>query len=618
MEPVSHAHSPAPADAGQIVLGRYRLGPRLGAGGMGVVYRARDEHLERDVAVKRIAVGHDPDGRGEREALAAARLSHAGIVALFESGRDEDAVYLVSELVEGPTLAELLRDGELSDRDVLRIGSTLCAALAHAHARRVIHRDVKPSNVICPRSAEGLGTAKLTDFGIARMADHDVLTRTGDIIGTLAYMAPEQARGEQITGAADVYALGVVLYEALTGVNPVRAGNPAATARRVGMRLAPLGRVRRDLPAELCRAIDGAVAVEPAARCTLAALRRALEDSVDVVGDTPGPIAGSALDTIARPALTRTRVQRPRDRRDRREERAPRRPRAPPPPPRAAYPDDRDEPAPLPGRTRLAGPPRLLAAAAAAALAAAVLSQAGPRPPLTPAAVAAIAAAAVLLLPRLGWLLGAGALITWLAVTVPGVALLAAVALVPVPVLLARRGRAWSLPAAAPLLGLAGLAGAWPALAGQASRWPARAALGALGGWWLALAEVLTADRLGLGAPRDVLARSAWEGSAFDATQHALAPLVAGGGLALAALWGLAAALLPVLVRGRSAALDLVGAAAWAAGLAAATQALSAALVLDPPRGLVAGALAGGVIAVAARAVRAPAAQGGESERVYG
>ena len=414
MEPVFHAHSPAPADAGQIVLGRYRLGARLGAGGMGVVYRARDEHLERDVAVKRIAIGHDPDGRGEREALAAARLSHAGIVALYESGRDEDAVYLVSELVEGPTLADLLRDGELSDRDVLRIGSTLCAALAHAHKRGVIHRDVKPSNVICPCSDDGvLGTAKLTDFGIARMADHDVLTRTGDIIGTLAYMAPEQARGKKITGAADVYALGVVLYEALTGVNPVRAGNPAATARRVGMRLAPLGRVRRDLPAELCRAIDAAVAVEPEARGKLAALRRALEDSIDAVGDTVGPIAGSALDTIARPALTRTRtrVQRRRDRHDERAERPPRRPRREPPAaaraPRPRALRRRDAGAgPAAARPRLGPWPRVLAAAATALLAAAALSEAGPRPPLEPAAGAALAAAAVLLLPRLGWLLG--------------------------------------------------------------------------------------------------------------------------------------------------------------------------------------------------------------------
>ena len=320
MEPVFHAHSPATspsADAGQIVLGRYRLGARLGAGGMGVVYRARDEHLERDVAVKRIAIGHDPDGRGEREALAAARLSHAGIVALYESGRDEDAVYLVSELVEGPTLADLLRDGELSDRDVLRIGATLCAALAHAHKRGVIHRDVKPSNVICPGADEGvLGTAKLTDFGIARMADHDVLTRTGDIIGTLAYMAPEQARGQEITGAADVYALGVVLYEALTGVNPIRAGNPAATARRVGMRLAPL-RPRaarsagRAVPRDRRRGGGRAGGARQARRAAPRA------GGLDRRGRRRrGPIAGGALDTIARPALTRTRtrLQRRRDR----------------------------------------------------------------------------------------------------------------------------------------------------------------------------------------------------------------------------------------------------------------------------------------------------------------
>jgi serine/threonine protein kinase len=264
-EPVPHAHTPAPAAVvGELVLARYRLGRRLGAGGMGVVYLARDERLEREVAVKRIAVEHDLDGRGEREAIAAARLSHPGIVALYESGRDDEALYLVSELVRGRTLADLERGGALSDRDVLLIGVTLCGALEHAHARGVIHRDVKPSNIICPdEPEEGGGVAKLTDFGIARMADGDVLTRTGDIIGTLAYMAPEQARGERLDGAADVYALGLVLYEALAGVNPVRAGNPAATARRVGMRLPPLVRARRDLPPGLCRTIDGAVLPEP-------------------------------------------------------------------------------------------------------------------------------------------------------------------------------------------------------------------------------------------------------------------------------------------------------------------------------------------------------------------
>ena len=181
-------------------------------------------------------------------------------------------------------------------------------------------------------------------------------------------------------------------------------------------------------------------------------------------------------------------------------------------------------------------------------------------------------------------------------------ALLAALAAVPVPVLLAGRATTWSLPAAAPLLGAIGMAGAWPALAGQAARWQVRAALGALGGWWLSLAELLASDRLVFGAPQEVLIPEAWEGSALAATRDALWPLLAGGGLALAALWGLAAVALPLFVRGRSAALDLVGAAAWAGALAAATGALAEALVLDSPRGLVLGAVASGVIAVAARA----------------
>jgi hypothetical protein len=565
---------------------------------MGVVHRARDEHLERDVAVKRIAIEHDPDGRGEREALAAARLSHAGIVALYESGRDEDAVYLVSELVEGATLAHLLRDGELSDRDVLRIGATLCGALSHAHARGVIHRDVKPSNIMCPERDEGFATAKLTDFGIARMADHDVLTRTGDIIGTLAYMAPEQSRGEKITGAADVYALGVVLYEALAGVNPIRAGNPAATARRVGMRLPPLGRVRRDLPAELCRAVDAAVAIEPAARTGLGALRRALEASIDEVGDVAGPIAGGALDTLALPALTRTRTRR----KDLRSPRPARRLRAQPHDRQASR--EHDDEAAQGARGARGGGLRVLAAAGAAALAGGALAWLGPPPPLQPAAGAAIVAGAVLLLPRLGWMLAAAALLAWLAVPAPGVALLVALALVPVPALLLRRGTVWSLPAAAPLLGAIGLAGAWPALAGQSSRWPVRATLGALGGWWLALGELLSSERLVFGPASDVRPRGAWEGSAVEATQHALWPMLAGGALALAALWALAAVVLPLLVRGRSAALDIVAAAGWAAALAAATQALSEALVLPAPRGLVLGAVGAGVLAVAARAVR--------------
>jgi hypothetical protein len=566
---------------------------------MGVVYLARDERLEREVAVKRIAVEHDLDGRGEREAIAAARLSYPGIVALYESGRDDAALYLVSELVRGRTLAQLERDGELSDLAVVRIGVTLCGALEHAHARGVIHRDVKPSNIICPDDPEGGGgVAKLTDFGIARMADGDVLTRTGDIIGTLAYMAPEQALGARLDGAADVYALGVVLYEALAGVNPVRAGNPAATARRVGMRLPALGRVRRDLPPGLCRALDAAVEPEPGARTSLQVLRAALTAATDHVSDVVGPIAGGGADDLARAAprpptaVTRRRA-------------AP----APAPPPRRERGLSRPALAPLRADEpeRAPWPPlatRAAAALAAAGLAAAALGRLGPQPPLQALAGACVAAAAVLLLPRLGWLLATAALLAWLAVAAPGVALLVGLAAAPVPVLLHRRGTAWSLPALAPLLGAAGLAGAWPALAGQAARWPARAALGALGGWWLALAEALTDDQLLAGPAPGVGARAAWEGSALDAAREAVWPLLSAGALAFAVLWALAAIVLPLLVRGRSAALDLVGAAGWAAALAAATQALAEALLLDPPRGLAAGAVGAGAVAVAARAVR--------------
>ncbi|MEA2288288.1 MAG: eukaryotic-like serine/threonine-protein kinase, partial [Solirubrobacteraceae bacterium] len=235
--------------APELVLDRYRLVRRLGAGGFGVVWLAHDERLDRAVAVKRIAMHDAAAGpRAEREAKAAARLAHPGIVALYESGRDEDAVYLVSELVRGRTLGELMAEGALSDRDVLRVGVALCDALGHAHGRGVVHRDVKPGNVMIPdRPHDGAGVAKLTDFGVARIAGDDVLTRTGDVVGTLAYMAPEQAEGREAGEEADLYALALVLYEALAGVNPVRGRGAASTARRVGARLPALGRLRRDL-----------------------------------------------------------------------------------------------------------------------------------------------------------------------------------------------------------------------------------------------------------------------------------------------------------------------------------------------------------------------------------
>src|SRR4051812_17917364 len=223
-----------------LILGRYRMTGRLGSGGFGTVYAARDERLRRDVAIKVIPRVETDDDRAGREARVAARLNHPNVVALYELGFDEASVYLVSELVEGRTLAELIAEDALSDRDIARIGAALCDGLAHAHERGVVHRDVKPQNVmVVAEPARGSGFAKLTDFGVAHLAGDEPLTRTGDVVGTLAYMAPEQAEGKRIDERCDLYSLALVLYEALAGANPVRAGSPAATARPAGTLLPP-------------------------------------------------------------------------------------------------------------------------------------------------------------------------------------------------------------------------------------------------------------------------------------------------------------------------------------------------------------------------------------------
>src|SRR5436190_1213839 len=275
---LTHALEPGAARA--LVLDRYRLERRIGHGGFGVVWLAFDEKLEREVAVKVIPREDDDPvpQRAAREARVAARLNHPGIVGLYELASDEDAVYLVSELVPGRTLAELMRAGAVSDRDVARIGVALCDALAHAHARKDIHRDVKPQNVmVVDEPAAGAGFAKLADFGVAHLAVGDPLTRTGDVVGTLAYMAPEQAEGERVTTAADVYSLALTLYEAWTGINPVRANSPMGTARRLGTVLPPLRSRRRELPEGLGRAIDAALDPDPERRPTIRQLRSALE-----------------------------------------------------------------------------------------------------------------------------------------------------------------------------------------------------------------------------------------------------------------------------------------------------------------------------------------------------
>jgi eukaryotic-like serine/threonine-protein kinase len=568
-------------NANTLVLGRYRLCERLGAGGFGVVWSAYDEQLHREVAVKRIWLHpdgpshghqHDPPApapalsgkargssfpiprdppaeRAAREAQATARLSHPAIVALYEAQAEGEAFYLISELVHGDTLGALLADGELCDEEALAIGVALAGALEHAHARGVIHRDVKPHNILVPHDLleRAVGVAKLTDFGGALLAGEDVLTRTGDVLGTLAYMAPEQSEGREATAQTDLYSLALVLYEALSGVNPVRGANPADTARRIGGELPSLDRYRRDLPGETNHALDTALAPNPQQRGTLPALREALEETLE------GGLA-----------RRRPRFRAPRS--------APVRAPA----------------APLPTR---AGPRE------------AVRSQSK-----------AVPSQSILCVPRAGWLTAAVAAAVWQSVTGrPGFALLVLAAAV--PLLIPPRTSPRVLSAAlAPALGMVGLAGVYPAVAGQAGTWRGRAALGAVGYWWLCLAEPLLGRDLWLGAPASLAAypggRAAWEGSLSGAFDQVLVPLLSTGVLLGAALWGLAALLLPWLVRGRHAAIDLVAATMWTAALLAAEPLLDHGVLLSAgqpmPRGALLAAILAGALAVGSRALRGP------------
>ena len=546
-----------PALDARVVLGRYRLGRRLGAGGFGVVHEAFDERLERLVAVKVIPAGSQTPARAAREALAAARLDHPGIVAVYDAGEEPGSRYLISELVHGRTLAELEAEGELSDRDVVRVGLALADALIHAHERGVVHRDLKPQNVMVPdpRSPPGAhdpprsrrGAAKLTDFGVAHLVDDDALTRTGDVVGTLAYMAPEQAEGRRVDARTDLYALGLVLYEALAGSNPVRGAGPAATARRVGTVLAPLRRARPDLPVALGAAIDRAVRPRPAERGTVADLADVLLEALWAVADEGGAVARHPLEGPAR------------------------------------------WPAPGPAVRRMAAG---LAAAGLVAAALAWLAPPAANLAVTAPAAAAVTVAAVALLPRVGSIAAALAVVAILAGPAPGAALL--VAALVLPALSLRSGPlAWSVPALAPLLGLVGLAGVYPALAGRARTFPVRAALGALGGWWLVLVDAARSQEVS-------------RTDARGAADELLVPQLTGGTLWLCVLWGVACAVLPQIVGGRHAGLDWLGATLWAAGLALATGALAERFGGPEPSNLAVAALVAALVAVGGSRVGPP------------
>jgi eukaryotic-like serine/threonine-protein kinase len=240
---------------------RYEVVGTLGSGGFATVYRAYDRHLERDVALKVIGERGGLSGRVTREVEAAAALAHPGIVRVFDVFTDGDHSFIVYELVEGRQLDGLI--GTLDDAGAVEVVVQILEALSHAHAQGVVHRDVKPHNVMLT----GEGQVKVMDFGIARLAGADTLTAEGDMVGTIAYMSPEQAAGRRVGPASDVYSAAVVLYELLSGENPAPGSTPGERLGNIAAgRLLPLADLRPDLPSSLLDIVAQALAPVAAQR----------------------------------------------------------------------------------------------------------------------------------------------------------------------------------------------------------------------------------------------------------------------------------------------------------------------------------------------------------------
>src|SRR5665811_1010677 len=247
---------------GTSLNGRYRLEARIASGGMSTVYRALDEILERQVAVKlmnrEIASDSDQLERFRREARAVAQLSHPHIVGVIDAGEDDGRPYIVFEYIEGETLKDRIRRlGRLPIAEAVAYAIEIARALGAAHARHIVHRDVKPQNVLIDEE----GSAKVTDFGIARTLDEDGLTADGRVLGTTDYVSPEQALGQYVNGQSDLYSLGVVLYEMLTGEVPFKGENQVAVEmKHVREELPDVQRNRPEASAALAAVVATATA----------------------------------------------------------------------------------------------------------------------------------------------------------------------------------------------------------------------------------------------------------------------------------------------------------------------------------------------------------------------
>jgi Protein kinase domain len=263
------AHAPS-----ELVLGRYRPLRPLGAGGSGHVWLARDEQNGLEVALKIVPREGKQASRAEREAAAAARLRHERCLRAYAFESDTRNVYIAYEYVAGRTLREVIRAGDMDDATAVEAAAQILEGLAHAHARGIVHRDVKPSNVML---ADGDGVSiRLLDFGLARIKEAQTITASGDVPGTLAYISPERLKGANGSPPADVWAVGVLLWESLAGFHPFWTSSLVETAKAIERGAAPLETQRPDLPKALLAFVDRALALDPARRPRAAELAEGL------------------------------------------------------------------------------------------------------------------------------------------------------------------------------------------------------------------------------------------------------------------------------------------------------------------------------------------------------
>src|SRR6476646_464784 len=285
---------PAP----DLVLDRYRPLRPLGRGGSGSVWLARDERTGLEVALKIVPREGKRAARAAREMESASRLRHERCVRAYDFGGDAGHVYIAYEYVRGRTLREVLRTEDLDDGAAVEIAAQMLDGLAHAHRRGIIHRDVKPSNVLV-EDTDGDISVRVLDFGLAQFDEADTLTAVGDVPGTLAYISPERLSGKEASERSDVWAVGVILWEALAGSHPFWGVPLPQVASTIASGAPPLSARRGDLSRRLLTAVDAALSVDPAKRPPAARLATELRDALS---GAPARTAGRAAPRRSRPA----------------------------------------------------------------------------------------------------------------------------------------------------------------------------------------------------------------------------------------------------------------------------------------------------------------------------